>query len=77
MAEFRTGLYRHYKGDLYTALFVLTHHETGEKFVAYVSHNQASGVRLRELNTPGKDSWLDNVKVGDALVPRFSYVLGP
>lgn len=76
--SFRPGLYRHYKGGLYIALFLCSHHETGETFVAYVSQEHLdSGVRLREWCSPGKDSWTDDVDGGDAgLVPRFAWV-GP
>lgn len=85
-ADFRPGLYQHYKGAFYYALFLLTHHDTGEVFVAYVSQDHlASGVRLREWASSGKDSWTDRVVVDletddgvtrRATVQRFEWV-GP
>lgn len=75
--EFRPGLYRHYKGGLYRALLLVHHHETEEALVVYVSLNPDHGkLRLRELDTPGKDSWLDEVEVDEMRVSRFMYV-GP
>lgn len=63
--EFKPGIYRHYKGGMYTALQIVKHHETGEKFVMYVSHTHGS-VHIREWRTPGTDSWTDFVEVQTA-----------
>jgi len=50
MPEFKAGLYKHYKGGLYRALFLATHHETEKQFVVYVAlAYPESGVRVREL----------------------------
>lgn len=50
MPEFKPGLYRHYKGGFYRALFLASHHETEQQFVVYVPlEYPASGVRVREL----------------------------
>lgn len=77
--EFKPGIYKHYKGGTYTALQVVKHHETGERFVVYVSHTHGS-IHIRELRTPGADSWTDTVRPvpgNDSFdVPRFQYV-GP
>ena len=59
LSEFQgQGLYKHHKGGFYMALFVTTHHETNEPFVAYVPYGHPeSGVRVRELS-----SWIEKVK---------------
>lgn len=71
----RPGLYRHYKGGMYRALFACRHHETGEAMVVYVSLTHGT-VSVRELRSQGKDSWTDEVEHEGSKVPRFEYV-GP
>jgi hypothetical protein len=62
MEDFRPGLYRHYKGKLYRALFLATHHENEQQFVVYVPlEYPESGVRVREL-----EDWFAYV----GIVPR-------
>lgn len=74
--EFHPGLYRHYKGGIYRALFTTTHHETGEIFVVYVSQDHMdSGMKIRELLSPRKDSWNDSVDWGKGVMkPRFERI---
>lgn len=64
--DFKPGIYDHYKGGIYVALFVVAHHESGERFVAYVSCDHKT-TRVRELATPGKDSWCDVVGRGSGV----------
>lgn len=77
--DFKPGLYEHYKGGRYIALYRARHHSTGRLFVVYVScsHNT---INIREWSTAGEDSWCDMVQgLSDAEslpVPRFRY-LGP
>ena len=47
--EFTPGLYRHYKGGLYTAICLVTHHETRKPMVLYVSHTYG-GMNVRPLH---------------------------
>lgn len=86
--SFRPGLYVHYKGSYYRALFLGCHHETRELLVAYVSYEHpGSEVQFREWATAGKDSWTDRVEIeievdGDAVLRRTIFVrrfewLGP
>jgi len=76
LQEFKPGVYEHYKGGRYIAMNLVTHHETKEKFVVYVSLTHGT-LRLREWNTPGKDSWCDVVNVPHQQgVLRFKYI-GP
>lgn len=84
---FKPGLYRHHKGGLYTAVCLVTHHETREPMVLYVSH-QYGGMNVRPLNgwaaagDRGKcedtDAWNDLVHgaydTGDPPQRRFVFV---
>jgi hypothetical protein len=75
MDGFKPGLYRHYKGGLYSALFLVTHHETREPMVVYVSHTYG-GLNVRPLK-PTKsdlDSWTDWVTTDEGVVPRFEFI---
>jgi hypothetical protein len=48
--EFKPGLYQHYRGGFYRALFLATHHETNHAYVVYVPlEYPKTGVRVREL----------------------------
>lgn len=81
--ELRPGIYQHYKGGYYIALHLTQHHDTGEKYVVYVSVD-SKRLWVREWDTPGKKSWCDEVKPHDQqplahpheVVARFRY-LGP
>ncbi len=80
--EFKPGLYRHYKGGLYTAICLVTHHETRKPMVLYVSHTYG-GTNVRPLYgwEGDADGWADVVHVpsvdgGTWNRPRFEYV-GP
>ncbi len=83
MSEFKPGLYRHYKGGLYTAICLVTHHETRKPMVLYVSHTYG-GMNVRPLHgwEGDLDGWEDVVdEAADGgtlprLVPRFQFV-GP
>lgn len=77
--EFKPGLYKHYRGHFYIALFLVRHHETGEFLVVYTSSSDHT-VNVREWDTPGKDSWCDQVTwhsgcMGSSPItsPRFEY----
>jgi hypothetical protein len=87
--EFKPGVYRHYKGNLYVALHIARHHDSpdnehiggavvyvGDYFVVYYYPEQKT-LNVREWDTIGKDSWCDSVDLGNGVyVPRFEYV-GP
>ena len=68
---FQAGLYLHYKGGHYRALHLVTHHDSQERFVVYISMEHPETIRLREFDTPGKESWSDiiQVEVSDVLPP--------
>jgi hypothetical protein len=63
------GLYRHYKGNLYTVLGVARHSETGEEFVVYRPEYGE-----RQLWVRPRAMFLENVTVDGAVVPRFTPV---
>jgi hypothetical protein len=76
IAEFRPGLYRHYKGGLYTALALVTHHEKRMPMVLYVSHTYG-GANVRPLIgwIGDPDGWNDFVTSEDGHnVRRFTLV---
>jgi len=65
------GVYRHYKGDLYTVLQVAEHHETREKFVVYRSH-KLGNINLRPLvGTPADPDGFTTPKDGSE---RFVFI---
>lgn len=74
-AAFVPGLYRHYKGGLYTALGLVTHHETRQPMVKYVSHTYG-GENVRPLYgwETDRDGWSDPVVVDGKSVARFTLV---
>lgn len=75
MNSFKPGLYRHYKGGLYTALGLITHHESRQPMVHYVSLTYG-GANVRPLHpntVPGDPSgWFD--PIGPDGPSRFEYV---
>lgn len=84
---FLTGVYRHYRGGLFTAIGLATHHETRAPMVIYVEH--ATGeVNVRPLRPVrftregnhqllvDPDAWIDFVEHEGSRVARFAYV-GP
>jgi hypothetical protein len=79
-SNFKPGLYRHYKGGVYTAIQLVRHHEKKEPYVVYLSMNNGR-MYLREWCTPGADSWADMVQYRDTfgnltgeVVPRFKFL---
>lgn len=85
--SFQVGNYRHYKGGTYTALALVTHHETREPMVLYVSHTTGT-LTVRPLNPMhivsvggheryiDPDAWNERVEHEGRMVRRFTYV-GP
>jgi hypothetical protein len=84
VANFKPGLWRHYKGGLYTALFLATHHDARRPMVVYISHTYG-GPNVRPLLgwEGDQDGWLDILTIpnegaagGESKVYRFAFV-GP
>lgn len=90
--EFKPGVYQHYRGGLYTAVMLVTHHQTRLPMVVYFSHEKHSLncrplVGWRDTGDRGSlraeepaidpDGWNDTVTdLEHQRVPRFRY-LGP
>lgn len=76
--QFKPGLYRHYKGGLYTAIALVTHHQTRKPMVLYVSHTYG-GMNVRPLHgwEGDPDGWVDEVDIStlDPDLPRHPCVL--
>jgi hypothetical protein len=60
------GRYRHYKGKDYEVLGMARHSETEEEFVVYRALYGDGGLWIRP-----KTMFLELVRVGDQMVPRF------
>jgi hypothetical protein len=76
MNDFKPGLYKHYKGGLYTAICLGTHHETRQPVVIYISHTYG-GLNVRPLHgwLGDVDGWDDIIKISDnEAVRRFQFV---
>ncbi|NLM83087.1 MAG: DUF1653 domain-containing protein [Clostridiales bacterium] len=69
MAEWKPGIYRHYKGNLYEALMLARHSETEELMVVYRALYGDGGVWVRPYSM-----WAETVTVEGKTVPRFEYV---
>lgn len=66
---FRPGIYRHYKGDLYNALFVARNSEArDEEFVVYQSLKKGF-IWMRPLVM-----FLEDVEIDGKKQPRFEWV---
>lgn len=64
------GVYRHYKGNLYKALYVATHTETEEPLAVYQALYGEHGIWARPLAM-----FLDDVTLSDgSVVQRFTLV---
>jgi uncharacterized protein DUF1653 len=76
-SEFRPGLYKHYKGPLYYALGLVTHHDTRNPMVVYFSQEKeivtvrplrgweiaSNPTSAAGLPIADTDGWLDRVVV--------------
>lgn len=67
--EFKTGRYRHYKGNEYLVLCEATHSETLERLVVYKALYGDGGVWVRPF-----DMFFENVEIDGKTVPRFQYI---
>ncbi|MGN0114031.1 MAG: DUF1653 domain-containing protein [Acutalibacteraceae bacterium] len=66
---FKTGRYRHYKGNEYLVLCEATHSETLERLVVYKALYGDGGVWVRPF-----DMFFEDVEIDGKTVPRFSYI---
>lgn len=61
-----TGVYRHYKGNLYDVIGVATHSETGERLVVYRPQYGERALWVRPL-----EMFMETVVVDGVERPRF------
>ena len=66
------GRYRHYKGKEYQVLGCARHTETEEEFVVYQALYGERGLWIRP-----KAMFLEDVKIGTTMIPRFVYIAPP
>ena len=75
-AQLVPGVYRHYKGGLYTLIATALHHDKRYEVAIYVSLTTGQ-IAIRPLykQSDDSDAWLDYVKRdGEPTVRRFTYV---
>ena len=65
----KTGIYRHYKGNLYRLLCIARHSETLEDMVIYQDVNCPEKIWARPA-----EMWEETVETGGQTVPRFAYL---
>jgi hypothetical protein len=70
MENFKSGIYRHFKGNLYEALFLATDSENLQPMVVYKALYGDNGVWVRPLSMWNEEVTLPN---GDN-VKRFTYI---
>lgn len=68
-SDYRPGVYRHFKGNLYRLLYVAKHSETQEDYVVYQALYGEKGFWVR----PAK-MWNENVSRGGYDGKRFAWV---
>lgn len=81
LESFKPGVYNHYKGGIYHALGLVTHHDTRHPMVVYVNAEKAE-LTVRPLRgwvydndehngCTDEDGWLDSVGGSDFDDPRM------
>ena len=65
----KTGKYRHYKGNQYAVLDVVTHSETEEELVLYRPLYGEGKLWVRPL-----DMFMEKVSIDGKDLPRFKYI---
>ncbi|WP_066802657.1 DUF1653 domain-containing protein [Moraxella oblonga] len=64
-----TGLYRHYKGNLYQVLHTALHSETEETLVVYRALYGDYGVWVRPY-----EMFCESVEIDGKMIPRFELI---
>lgn len=65
----KTGIYKHYKGNLYEVLDMARHSETEELLVVYRTLYDESGTWVRPY-----EMFIEDVKLEDKVLKRFEYM---
>lgn len=63
------GIYRHFKGNTYRALYLARHSETLEELVVYQALYGDCGIWVRPLSM-----FLENVTRNGVTLPRFTFI---
>ena len=66
---FKTGIYKHFKGNKYELLAVAKHSETLEEMVVYKALYGKGGIWVRPA-----DMWNEEVEYDGKRVKRFTYL---
>jgi hypothetical protein len=67
--NFKTGIYRHYKGNEYEVIGVATHSETTEKLVVYRTLYGNFDLWVRPFST-----FVETVRIKEEEIPRFKFI---
>jgi len=74
IVDFKPGKYQHYKGGIYSAIALVTHHDTRAKMVLYISLGTGE-MNVRELHpASGVDAWEDDIITSTGTKKRFTLV---
>lgn len=66
---FRTGIYRHYKGNLYEVIDLVKHSETMEELVLYKPLYGKESLWVRP-----KEMFFESIEKDGKKIPRFEFV---
>ncbi len=65
----QTGLYRHYKGNMYQVIGIARHSETEEDLVVYRALYGECGLWVRPL-----EMFCEKIEVKGKVIPRFKLI---
>jgi len=65
----KTGIYKHYKGNLYKVIAVARHSETEEEFVVYQALYDEHGIWIRP-----KKMFMEELRINGQYIPRFAFI---
>ena len=69
MQKIRSGIYRHYKGNLYEVIDIVQHSETEENLVLYKALYGEKGTWVRPLAM-----FFDKIEKDGKIVTRFEFL---
>jgi len=69
MSEIKSGIYRHYKGNIYKVLYIAKHSETLEDMVVYQDVNNPDKIWARPISM-----WNDDIEIEGKIVKRFRFI---
>ena len=74
MKDFKTGVYKHYKGKEYKVLGIGRHSETLEEFVVYQAQYDSEEFGKNAIWLRPLEMFLEEVEVRGKRVSRFKYI---